>query len=84
MSRHIVSDERLGEPSTNKELFDLLARAGWLLPKLVIQLRNMAAFRNVLVHGYAAADVAIVKDVLANHLDDLLAFGESVRRRLGP
>ena len=44
----------------------------------------MAAFRNVLVHGYAAVDVAIVKDVLANHLDDLLAFGESVRRRLGP
>ena len=25
---HIVSDERLGEPRTNRELFTLLARAG--------------------------------------------------------
>ena len=27
---HIVSDERLGEPSTNRELFDGLERAGWI------------------------------------------------------
>ena len=29
---HIVSDERLGEPRTNRELFDLLERAGWIDP----------------------------------------------------
>ncbi len=30
VASHIVSDERLGEPRTNRELFDLLVRAGWL------------------------------------------------------
>jgi len=28
VASHIVSDEALGEPATNRELFDLLARAG--------------------------------------------------------
>jgi len=28
LASHIVSDERLGEPATNRELFSLLARAG--------------------------------------------------------
>lgn len=82
VASHIASDERLGEPNTNRELFDLLARAGWLPPELVAHLRDMAGFRNVLVHGYAAVDVAIVRDVLTNHLDDLLGFVAAVRGKL--
>jgi uncharacterized protein YutE (UPF0331/DUF86 family) len=79
---HIVSDERLGEPRTNRELFDLLSRAGWINPTLAESLRNMAGFRNVLVHGYDVVDLDIVEDVVRNHLDDLLAYAASVRRRL--
>ncbi len=79
---HIVSDDRLGEPSTNRELFDLLARAGWIPPGLADALRDMAGFRNVLVHGYDTVDLAIVRDVVERRLDDLLAFAEAVRLRL--
>ncbi len=82
VASHIASSERLGEPSTNKDLFDLLARAGWLPAELVVHLRDMAGFRNVLVHGYAVVDVAIVLDVLVNHTDDLLAFVAAVRTKL--
>ena len=74
---HIVSDERLGEPSTNRELFDRLERAGW-----IEALRNMAGFRNILVHGYDAVDLEIVRDVVEHRLDDLLQFADSVRQRL--
>ena len=79
---HVVSDDRLGEPQTNRELFDLLARAGWIPPALADALRDMAGFRNVLVHGYDTVDLAIVRDVVEHHLDDLLAFAETIRRRL--
>jgi len=79
---HIVSDERLGEPSTNRELFDRLERAGWIEPPLADALRNMVGFRNILVHGYDAVDLEIVRDVVEHRLDDLLKFAESVRRRL--
>ena len=79
---HIVSDERLGEPRTNRELFDLLAKDGWLESELAGSLRNMAGFRNVLVHGYDAVDLGIVEDVVRHHLGDLRAYAHAIRRRL--
>ncbi|MYI74317.1 MAG: DUF86 domain-containing protein [Acidobacteria bacterium] len=80
---HIVSDERLGEPRSNRELFSLLARAGWLEAPLAETLADMAGFRNVLVHGYDTVDVRIVRDVVEHRLGDLLQFAEVVRQRIG-
>ena len=34
VASHIVADERLGEPRTNAQLFELLCRANWLDPEL--------------------------------------------------
>ncbi len=82
VASHIVSDRRLGEPRTNRELFDLLQRDAWIEDPLASTLRNMAGFRNVLVHGYDDVDLAVVRDVLGNHLSDLETFVEAVRRRL--
>jgi uncharacterized protein YutE (UPF0331/DUF86 family) len=79
VASHIVSDDRLGEPETNRELFDLLARAGRIPPALAATLRDMAGFRNVIVHGYQDVDLGVVEDVLRNHLGDLLAFVAAVR-----
>jgi uncharacterized protein YutE (UPF0331/DUF86 family) len=42
-------------------------------------LRNMAGFRNILVHGYDRVDIAIVRDVLIHRLDDLLGFAAAMR-----
>ena len=58
---------------------DLLARGGWLDPSAVPALRAMVGFRNVIVHGYAEVDLAIVRDVVLHHLDDLLAFVARIR-----
>ena len=79
---HIVADGHLGEPRTNRELFDLLERAGWIDPPLAAALRNMAGFRNILMHGYDTVDLTIVRDVVEEHLGELLAFVAAVRRRL--
>jgi uncharacterized protein YutE (UPF0331/DUF86 family) len=76
---HIVSDERLGEPRTNRELFTLLGRSGILSLPLVETLEEMAGFRNVVVHGYQDVNLAVVRDVLEHRLDDLLAFSAALR-----
>lgn len=81
VASHIVSDERLGEPETNRELFDLLAGAGRVRPALAAILRDMAGFRNVIVHGYQDVDLGVVEDVLRHHLGDLLAFVAAIRSR---
>ncbi len=82
VASHIVSDDRLGEPASNRELFDLLARGGYIDARQVAALRDMAGFRNVLVHAYTAADPAVLKDVLAHRLGDLAAFCVAIRARL--
>lgn len=56
VASHIVSDRRLGEPESNRQLFALLARDGWLPGPLVPTLEKMAGFRNILVHGYQTLD----------------------------
>jgi uncharacterized protein YutE (UPF0331/DUF86 family) len=81
VASHIVSDERLGEPRTNRELFSLLVRGGLLPGALAERLSAMAGFRNVLVHGYGDVDLAVLKDVVENRTGDLLDFVKEVRGR---
>jgi uncharacterized protein YutE (UPF0331/DUF86 family) len=82
VASHVVSDERLGEPEGNRDLFTLLARAGWLPTDLTERLQQMAGFRNILVHGYQIVDIDIVRDVVMRRLEDLVAFADAIRRRL--
>jgi uncharacterized protein YutE (UPF0331/DUF86 family) len=79
---HIAADERLGEPRTNRELFELLGRNGWIPQELVDPLRRMVGFRNILVHGYEIVDPAVVEQVVRERLDDLLTFVAALRERL--
>lgn len=82
VASHIVADDRLGEPRTNYELFDLLTGAGWIGEGQRAVLRQMAGFRNLVVHGYMAVDLKLVRNILARHLDDLLEFVRIIRARL--
>lgn len=82
VASHIVSDERLGEPRTNRELVDRLERNGWLPGELATVVRRMVGLRNVLVHGYDPVDVAVVREVVEHRLEDLLRFVTAIRSRL--
>ena len=82
VASHIVSDERLGEPRTNREVFELLAKTGWISKNRVKVLKEMVGFRNILVHGYDVVDLKVVEDVVKHHLGDLLLFVRSIRIRL--
>ncbi|MFQ5525930.1 MAG: DUF86 domain-containing protein [Thermoanaerobaculia bacterium] len=82
VASHIVSDERLGEPRTNRQLFALLEGGGWIQSDLSSRLQQMAGFRNILVHGYDVVDLGIVRDILAHRLDDLLELVAAVETRV--
>ncbi len=82
VASHIVSDDRLGEPKTNQELFDLLSSAGWLTSDIATAMRRAVGFRNIVVHGYATVDGAVVREILETHVDDLLAFAREIRKKL--
>jgi uncharacterized protein YutE (UPF0331/DUF86 family) len=78
---HVVADERLGEPRTNRELFELLERYDWIPADLSSSLRKMAGFRNILVHGYETVDLTVVEEIVKHHLEDLLRFVSAMRDR---
>lgn len=56
-------------PTSNKELFTELSRAGHLDPGLARRLAAMVGFRNLLVHEYDVIDLAIVRAVVERELD---------------
>ena len=84
VASHILSDDRLGEPETSRDVFRLLGRTGILPLALTARLEDMAGFRNMVVHGYLDVDLGIVRDIVDNHLDDLLQFATAIRARLPP
>jgi uncharacterized protein YutE (UPF0331/DUF86 family) len=65
-----------------RELFHLLVRGHVIGSELGSRLRDMAGFRNILVHGYQDVDLRIVRTVVETRLDDLLDFVQAVRVRL--
>lgn len=82
IASHIVSDERLGEPETNHELFDLLVTNGWLAAAQARVMHRMIGLRNILVHGYQHVEPRILQDIVAHRLNDLLDFVRAIRSRL--
>ena len=82
VASHIVSDQRLGEPKTNAELFGALLRAGAVPQDLGATLAKMAGFRNVLVHSYVDVDVGLLAEVVRNRLVELERFVSAIRTHL--
>lgn len=78
----LVAERRLGEPTTNRELFSLIARDGWCAAERVDAWKRIVSFRNIVVHRYLAVDPAIVRSILEHNLEDLLDFVRDVRARL--
>lgn len=71
---HLVRLHRLGVPQETREAFSLLETAGMLDHALADQMRKMVGFRNVAIHEYQKLDLDIVRRIVAESLDDFLAF----------
>lgn len=82
VASHVVSDNRFGEPRSNRELFEILANRRWISEELLATLRRVVGFRNILVHGYEDVNLDIVRGIVENDLSDLLDFVEQIRSRL--
>jgi uncharacterized protein YutE (UPF0331/DUF86 family) len=71
---HLVRVNRLGVPQETREAFELLQQARIIEPELADRLKKMVGFRNIAVHDYQRLSLDIVRQIVAQHLDDFLAF----------
>lgn len=81
MGQHIIRRESLGLPQSARDVFALLAQAGWIGESLAESMKRMVGFRNVAVHEYQALQLPITLNIITNHLDEFADFSRSMLRK---
>jgi len=81
MGQHLIRRERLGVPQSARDVFALLARAGWIDAALADSLKRMVGFRNIAVHDYQALQLPITVNIITAHLDEFLAYSRALLLR---
>lgn len=79
---HVSAKHLHQVPEEYAGCFGLLENAGILNADLTERLKQMARFRNLLVHVYWKVDYEQVYDVIRDRLDDLRAFRAAIIRLL--
>lgn len=78
IAMYVVSCRKLGIPQEKREAFELLEKNGLISKEMSNNMKKMIGFRNIAVHDYKKIDEEIIKDVIENHLDDLLEFARAI------
>ena len=81
MGQHLIRREKLGLPQSSRDVFDLLARAGWIEAKLASSLQKMVGFRNLAIHDYQSLLLPITERVITQHLGEFMDYSAALNRR---
>lgn len=77
VSAILVKELKLGLPYQEEDFLDKIS--GTVLdPDLVVKLREMKSFRNILVHGYSQINDERVYEILTSDMKDVVEFKEGV------
>lgn len=81
VANHIIAAEVFRAPKDYADAFKVLEENDVLDEDLGVKLRQMAKFRNRLVHLYGEIDDAYVHAFIKNDLQDILDFKKAVAER---
>ena len=70
MGQHLIRKHRLGIPQSSRDVFTLLATAGFIPTELSDNLKKMVGFRNIAVHEYQRLQVPVTEAVILYRLAD--------------
>ena len=84
IASHIVSADRLGAPTDYAHLFSLLEENRVIPSGVAEAMRQMARFRNRIVHLYWDVDLDLVYDYLTGRLGDIDSYLAAIEEYLGP
>lgn len=82
IANHFIADEGWRSPTTNRDAFQVLFEKNIIDTTLVQRCRQMAGFRNLVVHMYEKIELAEVYAVFSHHLDDFTAFAGAIKTHL--
>ena len=78
IAMYIVSTRKLGIPQEKREAFELLEKNKLIPSQIAENMKKMIGFRNIAIHDYKKIDEEILKNVIENHLDELLEFAHII------
>jgi len=81
MGQHLIRRERLGVPQSARDVFALLAQAGWIDAALADSMKRMVGFRNIAMHDYQSLQLPITVNVITLHLDEFLHYSASILQK---
>lgn len=81
MGQHIIRRQSLGLPQSARDVFALLAQAGWITAEQAESMKRMVGFRNVAVHEYQTLQLPITLNIITAHLDEFSEFTKSMLRK---
>lgn len=81
MGQHLIRREKLGVPQSARDVFELLARGGWITAELAASLKRMVGFRNIAVHDYQQLHLPITVSIINEHLDEFLEYSRALLLR---
>ncbi|MEM5832198.1 MAG: DUF86 domain-containing protein [Candidatus Aenigmatarchaeota archaeon] len=79
IGNNIIQIKKFREPSSYKEIFDILWENKIIGKELKEELKKLASFRNVLVHLYTEIDLEIVYNVFKEKRVYLEEFAKAVK-----
>lgn len=83
IAAHIISEEGIGVPESNSEMFDLLEQNGHLDPDTAQKMIKAVGFRNLIVHEYSALDLQQVHKIARSDVKDMENFLRCIFNSLG-
>jgi uncharacterized protein YutE (UPF0331/DUF86 family) len=78
VANHVIAAEHFRAPQDYADSFNVLEESGIVEAQEGMKLRQMAKFRNRLVHLYGDIDDAYVHEFILNRLDDIVKFKSTI------
>jgi len=78
LGNHLIADQNLRTPETNRDIFKVLYENKVISRSLFSKLEKMAGFRNILVHDYLTLDRELEYDIIQNNIDDMRKYMEII------
>ncbi len=82
LGNHFISEKSLTKPETYKEIFEILKMGGFLKDNLAEKMKELAGFRNVLVHMYFNLDLNRAYEILIKEISTLEEFEKTASKWL--
>lgn len=78
IANHIIADKKYRVPTSYSDTFQVFEEEGIISKKQYKTMKNMAQFRNIIVHHYDKIDETIVVNILRRNLKDFFEYIDSI------